>query len=199
MAYDQHKRPFAISALKMIKLWRQELDQENPELTNQDQVNFTPLHNGIKNWATKPFSEEELAIMDRIQVSIHSFAQYNTLKKLGLMVIAYKSTASEIGWLREHFNHFDLLQNGEISLIEFTDALKENYAFEKEEIYALFVGMDIDGTGSVHYTEFLAATLEAHRDIDEAQIADAFDRIDSDDSGYITIQNCTYLSSTPLA
>ena len=36
------------------------------------------------------------------------------------------------------------------------------------------------------YTEFLAATLEAHGRIEEARLADAFDQIDSDDSGFIS-------------
>jgi hypothetical protein len=35
----------------------------------------------------------------------------------------------------------------------------------------------------------LAATIEAHGSIDEQRIAEAFDRLDSDDSGYITIHN----------
>lgn len=49
--------------------------------------------------------------------------------------------------------------------------------------------MDLDGTGKVHYTEFLAATLEAHGFISEERIAEAFDRLDSDDTGYITKSN----------
>lgn len=35
----------------------------------------------------------------------------------------------------------------------------------------------------------LAATIEAHGSIDEERIAEAFDRLDCDDSGYITIDN----------
>lgn len=47
----------------------------------------------------------------------------------------------------------------------------------------------MDGTGIIHYTEFLAATIEAHGAIEEDRVAEAFDRIDCDDSGYITTQN----------
>jgi hypothetical protein len=39
------------------------------------------------------------------------------------------------------------------------------------------------------YTEFIAATLEAHGRIEEERIAEAFDRLDSDDSGYISKDN----------
>jgi hypothetical protein len=36
------------------------------------------------------------------------------------------------------------------------------------------------------YTDFLAATIEAHGHIEEDRIAEAFDRLDSDDNGYST-------------
>lgn len=48
---------------------------------------------------------------------------------------------------------------------------------------------DVDGTNEVKYSEFLAATIEAHGAIDEEMLAEAFDRIDCDDSGYITVEN----------
>ena len=201
LEYDSHHRPSADRALKLVKTWLQKLEIEqadaDPAANPQHQTTATAVSANGRNYQTRIStlsSEEDIEMMDRIQASIQSFCQYNTLKKLALMVIAHKSTASEIGWLRSNFNQFDLLQNGEISLEEFTEALNEIYDYSQEEIQALFTGMDIDGTGSVHYTEFLAATIEAHGLIDESRIAEAFDRIDCDDSGYITIQNCTFLA-----
>jgi Ca2+-binding EF-hand superfamily protein len=105
---------------------------------------------------------------------------------LSLMVIAYKSTSEEIGFLRKMFNRFDKLKDGEISLAEFKESFSEHYDYTDEELQKLFEGIDIDGTGSVHYSEFLASTIEAHGSIDEERLAEAFDRIDSDDTGYIT-------------
>ena len=193
MQYDQCQRPSADRALKSIKKWRQELERDNQSTPSSDQKNTSSESRTYKSRTSTLSSEEDIEMMDRIQASIQSFSQYNTLKKLALMVIAHKSTASEIGWLRNNFSQFDLLQNGEISMEEFTEAMNELYDYSEEEIRVLFNGMDVDGTGSVHYTEFLAATIEAHGKIDELRIADAFDRIDCDDSGYITIQNCEFL------
>lgn len=45
------------------------------------------------------------------------------------------------------------------------------------------------GSGKIRYTEFIAATIEAHGAISEARLAEAFDRLDCDDSGYITAEN----------
>ncbi len=47
----------------------------------------------------------------------------------------------------------------------------------------------MDGTGRIRYTEFLAATIEARGAISEERLAEAFDRLDSDDSGKISANN----------
>lgn len=39
------------------------------------------------------------------------------------------------------------------------------------------------------YTEFLAATIEAQGALSEERLAEAFDRIDADDSGFISAEN----------
>jgi Ca2+-binding EF-hand superfamily protein len=43
---------------------------------------------------------------------------------------------------------------------------------------------DINGNNQINYTEFLAATLETQGMIEERRLAEAFDLMDSDDSGY---------------
>ena len=45
------------------------------------------------------------------------------------------------------------------------------------------------GSDRILYTEFVAATIEAHGKISEARLAEAFDRLDCDDSGFITAEN----------
>ena len=49
----------------------------------------------------------------------------------------------------------------------------------------------MDGTGRIRYTEFIAATIEAHGLISEERLAEAFDRLDGDDSGFISAENLT--------
>ncbi len=44
-------------------------------------------------------------------------------------------------------------------------------------------------TSEIYYLEFLASTLEVQGRITEERLAEAFDRIDSDDTGYITRRN----------
>lgn len=127
-------------------------------------------------------------LMDNVSASIRTFATYERLKKLALLVVAYKSTDEELGFLRRIFGKFDSKNSGEIERDEFKEALAV-YQYDDEELEKMFTAMDIDATGKVHYSEFLAAAIEAHGAIDETRIAEAFDRLDSDDSGFITVEN----------
>lgn len=125
---------------------------------------------------------------DNIQASMELYADYSKLKKLALMVIAHKSTSEEIGFLRKAFQRYDTETDGMLSFAEFEKAL-EDYGYSHEELENMFHGADLDGTGKIRYTEFLAATIEAHGAINEERLAEAFDRLDSDDSGYISTKN----------
>ena len=124
--------------------------------------------------------------MDQIQASIENFAEYSTLKKLALMVVAHKSTSDEIGFLEKMFREFDCSNKGDVTFEDFTVAL-EGYEYTKDECKRLFRAMDLDNSGLIHYSEFIAATIEARGTISEERLAEAFDRIDADDSGFITV------------
>ena len=125
--------------------------------------------------------------MDTVQASIENFANHSPLKKLALMVIAYRSTNEEIGFIRRMFKKYDDNQ-GYFTLHGFKNALRD-YVYSDDELERIFKGMDIDGSGAVHYFEFLAASMEAHGFINEQQLADAFDRLDADDSGTISVND----------
>jgi len=129
--------------------------------------------------------------VDEIELAhqtLKNYAGYSHLKKLALMVIAHKSTSNEIGILRKIFQDYDKRKDGVIRRIEFKGALAK-YGYNDNELNRLFDAIDLDGSGQIKYTEFLAATIEAHGDLDENRIAEAFDRLDSDDSGFISLEN----------
>ena len=104
------------------------------------------------------------------------------------MVIAHRSTADEIGFLRRAFKMYDVQKTGVVTMEEFKECLGP-YGYSNDKLEEMFEGCDIDGTGKIRYTEFLAATIEAHGAINEEKIAEAFDRLDADDSGFISTKN----------
>jgi len=126
--------------------------------------------------------------MDNAKTSIKRFANYSKLRKVALMVVAHKSTSAEIGILRKVFQEYDKQGCGQLNYNEFKAALNEA-GYTDEEYRQIFDAVDLDGTGQIRYTEFLAATIEAQGAISEERLAEAFDRLDSDDSGYISADN----------
>jgi len=131
-----------------------------------------------------PLAEEE----DEARQAMHRYAGYTKLKKMALMVVAHKSSTEEIGILRKLFQKYDTLKDGSISYGEFSNALAES-GYPEKDVSSMFEALDLDGSGRIRYTEFLASTIEAQGAISEERLAEAFDRLDSDDSGYISAEN----------
>eukprot|EP00977_Amphora_coffeiformis_P018872 scaffold6764_cov169-Amphora_coffeaeformis.AAC.10 len=120
--------------------------------------------------------------------SIVRYAKYSKLKKMALMVVAHRSSSNEIGILRKVFQKYDTKKDGQLSIEEFKAALHDA-GYPEDKCEEIFHSVDLDGSGSIRYTEFLAATIEAQGAISEERLAEAFDRLDSDDSGYISAAN----------
>ena len=52
-----------------------------------------------------------------------------------------------------------------------------SYGYPEDQIIQMFKGVDLDGSGKIRYTEFLAATVEVHVGIDDECLAEAFDML----------------------
>jgi Ca2+-binding EF-hand superfamily protein len=57
------------------------------------------------------------------------------------------------------------------------------------EAEKIFAAIDQDHTGRVNYLEFMASTIPSSFLMDDARLKHAFDRMDTDSSGYITPEN----------
>lgn len=145
-------------------------------------------------WLSKEFNISERSpnatLMESVHENIINYGAVSEFKKLALMVIAHKSTTDEILELRQAFDAFDTGNTGTISFDDFKIAMKKSSnQISDEEVERLFRTLDVGADNEIYYLEFLAATLEAHGRITEERLAEAFDRIDSDDSGIISKQN----------
>jgi len=144
-------------------------------------------------WLSEEFPLSERVpddkVMEDIRQRIVDYGDVSLLKKMALMVIAHKSSSDEIVELRKAFDAYDTTNNGVISLTEFKAAMTKDNELGFEDIEDIFDTLDTGKDGQIYYTEFIAATLEAQGRIVEETIVDAFDRIDSDDTGYISVQN----------
>mmetsp|Transcript_18327 Transcript_18327/g.24316 ORF Transcript_18327/g.24316 Transcript_18327/m.24316 type:complete len:540 (-) Transcript_18327:290-1909(-) len=126
--------------------------------------------------------------MDDVEGRLISYASQSDFKKMALMVVAHKTTSEEVAELRSVFDQYDTGSDGTITLDEFKMALSDSN-YSEEDVEALFDNVDVDKNGKIYYTEFLAATLEVVGRIEEDRLAEAFDKIDDDDTGYISGKN----------
>ncbi|CAM9965868.1 unnamed protein product [Ectocarpus sp. 4 AP-2014] len=126
---------------------------------------------------------------DRVVASMKNFALYSKVKRTALMLVAYRSKPEETKAMRSAFKAYDVDQNGRVSRAEFQKVLKKQ-GYSDAELVGLFDEVDDDNDGFLHYTEFLAATLETGgKEVTDERLAEAFDLLDMDDSGFISKEN----------
>ncbi|CAM9116176.1 unnamed protein product [Scytosiphon promiscuus] len=126
---------------------------------------------------------------DRVVASMKNYASYSKVKRTALMLVAYRSRPEEMKAMRNAFKAYDVDRNGRVSREEFLNVLKTQ-GYTDAELVGLFDEVDDDYDGFLHYTEFLAATLETDgKEVTNEMLAEAFDQLDMDDSGFISTEN----------
>ena len=125
--------------------------------------------------------------------SLQRFASYTKLRKAALMVVAHNQTFEQIKDLRDAFVALDKDNSGTISLDELRLVMERNGVTDKDRIEELFRNLDQGRDGEIRYLEFLAATVETRCVVDAAHLSRAFDHLDTDKSGYITVANLRQL------
>ncbi|KAH8076070.1 serine/threonine kinase [Aureococcus anophagefferens] len=124
--------------------------------------------------------------------NLKKYASANRLRRIALMVIAHRSDSDSLRELRAAFRAIDTANEGFINFGELEAGLTKA-GYDQTLIAEVFEAVDHDNTGRISYTEFLAAMLEGNCLVQEDELADAFDRLDSDDSGAITKDNLRQL------
>lgn len=134
--------------------------------------------------------ETVVMLPNHLLVSFQLYLQANQLKRIALNALAKNYTL-----LPEYQRIFYLLDTsctGTLTKEEFSKAFYSS-GFSPDEIDHLFIQMDMNQTGGVDYTEWVAGALEASGELDEDQIREAFDLLDEDRSGAITKKNLVKL------
>lgn len=136
---------------------------------------------------TSASSDVELNVVK----ALNNFVNYDLMRKTVLMVVAHHASGKELSQLRATFLELDKDGNGTIGLSEMK-VLLTKYGVTEDEASILFSGVDVDDSGEIQLTEFLAATMEATCKIDRERLAEAFDKIAMGEE-YITISHLEQL------
>jgi len=119
---------------------------------------------------------------------LKAFSAVNRFKKAALHVIAYRLDDQHIAKLRDTFVKLDGNGDGMLTLAEMKDACKMAELSDLQDVQRIFEQLDVDGSGSIEYTEFLAGMIDQKNYLQEELCWEAFRTFDRDGSGQIDLQ-----------
>jgi Ca2+-binding EF-hand superfamily protein len=98
---------------------------------------------------------------------------------------------SEHQKLMEIFKAFDINGDGQLEYHEIYEGYKQYFNGDlykaEKEAKNIFEKLDFNNNGTIDYSEFLITHLDPSKVINEERLREVFDMFDSDQSGYITV------------
>lgn len=117
--------------------------------------------------------------------TMQNYATYSALKKCALMFLAYNTAPEKIKDLKDVFMSLDSKCDGVLSKVEFREGLRQA-GLTVTQIDTIFNALDFDRSGQVQYLEFVGATIEMLGSVGDDWLADSFEILDPDRTGYIS-------------
>lgn len=117
---------------------------------------------------------------------LREFKSVSRLKKVALTLIATQMGDKEVRDLKATFEAMDANNDGTLTVAEITDGMRKHQLEVPEDLRQIIGKIDTDGSGSVDYTEFLAATLTKKQYYKQDVMWTAFRVFDHDGDGMIT-------------
>lgn len=129
---------------------------------------------------------------------LRAFKTQNHLKKVALQLVATQLNEGEIQALREAFQSLDVNDDGKLTIAELTSGLeKAGLDLSGSDVKQIVANMDGDHSGSIDYTEFLAATLDRKSVLTEDVLWTAFNVFDRNGDGKLSPEELKACLSGP--
>lgn len=135
-------------------------------------------HPWLRQRASRPVAASILS-------SMLSFSSKSVLRRATLGLVAFSVNSDVINELAQEFHELDRFGTGTIAKETIIEVLSSQLGIAAEQALDVFHKMDLTGNGEVQYSEFLAATLEAKIELDQALIRSAFQKLDIEHCGRI--------------
>lgn len=152
-------------------------------------------HGWLREWATRNRTEDDNVLNPNVVKALVNFKEFSDMRKLLCEVLSFTLLPEQIKDLRKEFEKMDTDGSGEISLSALKQVLVTNAsegslgALTEEEVEDIFNAMRVKKTETrIHWHEFIAAGLSQCQ-VDDRNLRLAFDRLDSDHKGFVTIDD----------
>jgi calcium-dependent protein kinase len=110
---------------------------------------------------------------------------YTKMQQAAMTAIAVQAGPDDIKELKEIFLAIDKNGDGSLSIEEIEEGLKRLKINDYEVILENLKAADTDNSGTIDYTEFIAATLDSQVFMKEEYLKATFNMFDKDGSGKI--------------
>jgi len=120
---------------------------------------------------------------------LRQFGQVSKFRRCALQMMAWNISNEERALVRQHFVNLDQNKQGTITLSELKEVLVEKFHISNEETLHIFNALDSDRDEVIHYSDFLAAMVSTQIAMHDDLLCTAFNKFDTDRSGYITLDN----------
>jgi len=117
---------------------------------------------------------------------LRSFSGVGKLKKVAMTMIAQQMSDKDVSELKQTFALLDKNNDGTLTYKEIFDGFKQHKIAMSEDLEATINALDTDGSGTIDYTEFIAAGMTTKQYMKKEVIWSAFRTFDSDGDGKIT-------------
>jgi calcium-dependent protein kinase len=154
--------------------------KKNKRATMQEALN----HPWTKHTAPSATS----VALSEVVSNLENFSRANKLKKTALHMVARQMDDRKTEMLRTVFTQIDANGDGTITLQELNDGLASAGVGDAAALRDLAKKLDTDHSGTIDYTEFLAATLDKSQASQEAACWAAFRVFDKNDDQKISVE-----------
>jgi calcium-dependent protein kinase len=137
-------------------------------------------------WLKFKGAPESVPIKGDFLKRLQSFNNHAKLKKVALTVVAQQMQDDDIEALQNTFRTLDANGDGKLSTEEIREAMSKQGLDVPQALEDLLKSIDLDGSGMIDYTEFLAASLERKQYMQRDVCWNAFRTFDLDGDGKIT-------------
>ncbi|KAG5188271.1 kinase-like domain-containing protein [Tribonema minus] len=162
-------------------------------------MHFQPLSSDVAA-RLKSFKDQSVLkpLSSDVAARLKSFKDQSVLKRVALEIVARTLEPTQICGLEAEFRKADKEGTGELSLETFRKVMRESALLRDKDIDQIFKSLDVGCCGTVHFTGFMAAGLKWQK-LDEQRLRLAFDRLDHNNCGYITLENLQFTVGSDLS
>lgn len=155
----------------------------NKRLTAQAALDHPWIRSRHKRGA--PPKELDQPIVD----ALRQFGQASKFRRCAVKMMAWSLSNEERSLVRQHFVALDQNKQGTVTLAELKAVLVEKFQISEEETLQIFQALDSNSDEEIRYSDFLAAMVNTQIVMHDDLLRVAFQKFDTDRSGYITVDN----------